>query len=1364
MDYNFSNILQQFCEYDNYLNLFLKIPKYFPKHKSIYYFFLLFKLLPLIVVTHDWNISSKLGVSFWIRKFTLAEYIADVHHIFIYYFFTIGLFILVIIVIFLFIYLKSKTKYNGKLFHKHKSQLYFVSLVIFYIFYALSQFYFSIFVENVCNHYSKKQNKFLYYLIIILQGIVIIFTFMISFLMGSIVIHEPFFINSLSPLLNEIGSVDLLPIFLIINQIVVQLEFSLEFKNIFLVKAVTRGLYCLYYINSLFNYNNYFYKFYFYYILKFTQSCCFASCIIEFFFCYDYSNELKILQKDSAIISIKLIFEIICGILLNEIYFYIDNQKIREQVKNFSYKNIKTFNNKMIKFLNMLYYQQRPYLLKVILQELNYSISLRVHNPPCKEKKGEEKCYYCHVYSSQNFTLQMNIFINFIQSKNDLDYNCIKNNFPLLFYFFESEINHYKEINFSNKNTISSLFFVVTYIYVYERNYYKCLFILEKILSNSYIQKSLLSIYQITFFKHKLIQFYKNELYNICGKIRQITITENIQKHQKKIEKSCWNFKCIERIFYIETIYKQFLVDYIKMLTNFNDDIILFCRYDLIINKFIQSYESAIDITNKLFSSSKCIFFYPIYKLYMFFIYFRKNIPTNIKQSFDSFFDDGVSSLIDTKTNFYTLVLKVQFLINETSFKINYASDNLIEKLRYTNQEFNALNFNEIYAKTFYKSYKYFFEKNLSDGIDFFKLNNLCLIDKNKYVILFDLEGVSIFKKNGIRIYLKLTESKETLLINKNKNNEINRKKINKKKSNFCGSSFLFTKKSGKIFNLSRGFEDLFFLNTRVLDKYNINILELLKIDKLDSKGIIMKSLSEIYENIYDIYLREVGQLGEDPFSQVILLLNEFRNNIKFTNNHLYVKILYEEKRLIKEGKKIKYYYLFILTIFVEEKKENYQTNEIIQLFQQQTSTINQSENSDLHLNSVLYNNVSYFNQNKNQFFLFLSKLHNIKNLSKIILNKYFKIKSKNINIELDNLNQRNGEEIHNENCNLLKQKDKEKKEKNKAKQYFFIKYFPGIISFFFIIIYSILYYEKIRRIISIKKYFQGTNNELMLAHSSIQIVIKTIELLLKNNNLQPDIINESYNNSFDYHIDTLSKRNTDYLSFKIQFLEFFNPLYSTFKQELFLLIPQNYCIPDINGLKKFEMTESIMNYLNIIVINIYYNMPLQIILNNSEYYFNDSMINNSSIDKSNYYNFAKNYILIVDDFSKFFSFYYNELLNIIMIIVFNKIDSQFTVSIYNSITSGIFVFSVFFFFFFFLLKTNKIYKKTFISHTTLRFFNNYLIRKTCILLDYFDNFSEVNYYKQILNNLEIIEDNQEIILSKQILSDLIYDFNIIRI
>ena len=171
---------------------------------------------------------------------------------------------------------------------------------------------------------------------------------------------------------------------------------------------------------------------------------------------------------------------------MNEIYFYFEQKKIKEQVKSFSYKNIETFNNKMIKFLNMLYYQERPIILKSILQELNISISNRIHNPVCIEKKGYEKCYFCHIYSPQTFISQMNYFISSVKKKNNLDCNSIKNNFPILFSFFESEINHYKEINFSNKKSISALFFILSYVYVYERNYYKCLFILEKIQSCNY--------------------------------------------------------------------------------------------------------------------------------------------------------------------------------------------------------------------------------------------------------------------------------------------------------------------------------------------------------------------------------------------------------------------------------------------------------------------------------------------------------------------------------------------------------------------------------------------------------------------------------------------------------------------------------------------------------------------------------------------------------------------------------------------------------------------------------------------------------------------------------------------------------------
>ena len=1371
MDYYISKIIEQNIYNDNYLNLFLKIPKYFPKDKSIYYFFLFFKLLPLIVVTHDWNISSHLGISFWLRKFTLAEIIADIHHIYLYYSIVLVLFFLVNIVCFLIFYLKSKISFNGKLFHKYKTQVLFLSFVIFYIFYATSQFYFSIFIEVIFNEYSKNQNKIIYYIIIFIEGIVVIFTFLITFLMGSIIIHEPFFINSLSPLLNELGSIDIFPIFLILQQIVVQLEFSLKFKQIFLVKLIARGVFCIFYIRNFFNYNNYYYKYNFYYLLKLLQSCCFISCIIEFVFCYDYSNELKVLQKDSAIIVIKLILELLCGIFLNEAYFYIDNKKIKEEVKNFSYKNIETFNYKMIKFLNMLYFQQNPNLLKSILQELNISIANRIHNPLCKERKDTEKCYYCHIYKSSQFILQMNYFINYIKKKNELDYNCIKIHFSLLYNFFENEISHYKEINFTQKNSITSLIFVVTYILVYERNFYKCLFILQKIQSNSYIQKSLLASYQITFFKHKLIRFYKNDLNHINGKIRHIYISENEQIHKKKILNCFNNFKTIERIFYIEAIYKHFLFDYIKIMNNFNDDFTSFFNFKTIIDKFNYNYKNAISITKKLFTSSKCGFPYQLNKFYLFFTYYRTKVPKKIRKAFDYFFNEKLLSLIDNKKNIYIIVLKIQFLLNETIFKINYATDNLIQKLKYTNKDFNALYFNEIYAKTFYKSYKYIFEKNLLDGTDIFKLSNLCLIDKNKYVILFDLEGVPIYKKHGIELYIKLTEAKEQLLINKNKNSKIERPNAShflkkSSKSNFCGSSFLFTNKLGKIYNLSRGFEDFFFLNTNVLDRYNINIMELLKIDKLDSKGTFRKKLKDIFDNIYNIYLREVGQLGEDPFSQVILQINEFKKNTSFENNTFNVDVNYEEKSLTREGKRIKYYYLFVLTITLEEKKETFITKEIIQMFQQPIN-YNQSDMfNDTFINSFL-NNLNSIDKNCRQYNEISKKLINIKKLSKIILNKFFKIKTKIPKIEFDEKkNKIKDEEINqSDNYRLLKIKKKEKKEKKVIKKFLIIKYSPILISIIFIILFIIFFYLKITRLKGIKKYFRGSNHALMLIYTSIQMIIKILEIQIKNNELQPDIINNNYNNSYEYHIETLNNRMRDYLSFKIQFLEFYSPftvLYT--KQKLLFLTPQNYSIPDINGTKKYEMIDSIMSYLNIFANNILFYGPVKIIYNNSEYYFNETMIEKQNMTKRNYYKLAESYTLILDNFAKFYAFYNTELLNSIIIKIYWQIDYQYSVSRYYIICGLCYTIFIILFFFIFLNQTKKIIKETFHIHIILRFFNNYIIRKTLIILDYFDSGSEINNYKQLLEGLEIIEDNEEKILIKQVYTDVIYDYNIIRI
>ncbi len=49
---------------------FLLLSKTLPKNKSFYGIMLVLKFLPLFIITHDWNISHKKGISYWVRKFT----------------------------------------------------------------------------------------------------------------------------------------------------------------------------------------------------------------------------------------------------------------------------------------------------------------------------------------------------------------------------------------------------------------------------------------------------------------------------------------------------------------------------------------------------------------------------------------------------------------------------------------------------------------------------------------------------------------------------------------------------------------------------------------------------------------------------------------------------------------------------------------------------------------------------------------------------------------------------------------------------------------------------------------------------------------------------------------------------------------------------------------------------------------------------------------------------------------------------------------------------------------------------------------------------------------------------------------------
>ena len=74
--------------------------------------------------------------------------------------------------------------------------------------------------------------------------------------------------------------------------------------------------------------------------------------------------------------------------------------------------------------------------------------------------------------------------------------------------------------------------------------------------------------------------------------------------------------------------------------------------------------------------------------------------------------------------NTYLLLFTINFTTKDINFKIEYASEELINKLKYSSTDFRNLDINKLFAKTFYKSYKYTISSFLKNRIDLLNLNN----------------------------------------------------------------------------------------------------------------------------------------------------------------------------------------------------------------------------------------------------------------------------------------------------------------------------------------------------------------------------------------------------------------------------------------------------------------------------------------------------------------------------------------------------------------------------------------------------------------------------------------------------------------
>ena len=159
-------------------------------------------------------------------------------------------------------------------------------------------------------------------------------------------------------------------------------------------------------------------------------------------------------------------------------------------------------------------------------------------------------------------------------------------------------------------------------------------------------------------------------------------------------------------------------------MNNFNNDVVEFELFSKMIKNFNNEYKIIKKKINYLFNKIK----YSLYLKQKFLIYFNYvygEIPKNLVKCQDNFFSLQNQSIIEIMMkNTYLLLFTINFTTKDINFKIKYASEELINKLKYSSTDFRNLDINKLFAKTFYKSYKYTISSFLKNRIDLLNLNN----------------------------------------------------------------------------------------------------------------------------------------------------------------------------------------------------------------------------------------------------------------------------------------------------------------------------------------------------------------------------------------------------------------------------------------------------------------------------------------------------------------------------------------------------------------------------------------------------------------------------------------------------------------
>ncbi len=1351
---------------NNYNKIF-KFLSDFPFNKKIAIIIIIIKILPLVVITHDWKIDKNSGISYYIRKLTFSEIINNINNI---EFFYIILYTCFVLIIFNYIIFIKSICFNKTILYP----LFLKKLNL--ILYLCNPYLYSIFTEIVFNNDLKnKISNDTYIISIIVIFICISYLIQLDIILSSIILEEAMFIGNKSIFINEIGRIDLICCFFSLLQIIVQIEFNIKEKNCIILKIAIRSITAIIIFIYFFEHSFYFYRINYDYIYRFIVYICFSSIIMEFFVLNEYYNNKKfIFQEDKALLVIKICLEIFCSLLINYIYFHFEFKIIQRDFANFNSNIFSTYNNNIIKVFNLIYFMDKPNELKKILMNLNSSLKTRVHVPICN--KENIKCFFCHIYNYSKFEIEIKNCIFKMKNKLIKKIN-LKNECPILYQYLSNSFENVKfmNINYSQK-FYTALLILVTFYFSFKKEYFKCLYIIETVKYNPSIKNNFLQSLQLNIIKTRILNYYiekkKAKLENYVG------ITKEEEDEIKLVYNFTNNFDSVNKIIKIEKSIKSVLKNFQSIMKIFNDEDISFNNFSLLIKNFSNNYNFSLNKLKNLFKGLKCTIFYPLKKIAVPFEFLLSEIPKDIIKPMNNFFSNQISIIEDNK-EVYILTINVQFQNNHFKFPIKYVSDELIKKLNYSKNELNSIYFTDLFPKAFSKAYIYIFSNTLENGTEFLKIKKLCLQDKFQYISLFDFKGVAITNQKGIQLYFQLLNTIEEKLLEKH--SIFNNMNYN---NNIAGTCFLFTNKYGRIIHISRGFEDYFFINTIILLQYKIYVFDLFKIGKLKKKGNIEIGLNEILKNINEIFNKEIGQISEDEFSKIITKLRTFEETLKTIKFSFIVTGNFEQRKFKVKHNKEKILYIFCIFIKLKETQNFIQENNILfleNLINSNAQIISSNSHRDITVDNSIITNLEdialkpQIFDKESRFWFLLKKVKNINNMFIILLKKYFNIIicsnnnniGKNDTIE-DEKTIKDKEEKEILNYNEMSKKHLKESFMVKIKKYSFMEqYFPSLISLLFYILLIIMFIKKIQEIIYLKEYVYSFGVGNMYVQIVNQMVLKVLQMQYSANKIQKEIINGTYNNSWEYNNEQLSLRIQEYLIYVKKYTTFLTDNHNGRKYILPLLKKKgNYTIPLINGSKKIEVYNVFHNYVHIILNEVTINGKIPIIYNNSNYFFNDTMINNfPSFSRLEYYDKALSYVEFLENFSLYFTFIASEAQTIFYsVIIYGEISLQKKLSFVLLIIA--FTFSIFEIieFFIFFKKTLILFSNYFLGYIRIRFFNNYINSKIDILLDYIDNYTKSNKINIKMDEIEIIQNNTEEFILKNIINDQYEKFKSIKV